>query len=177
MSAPCPFGASDCCPLSPPPAEECGFYSPLKRQCMMSSLYEDDEIEGYWWDCYFRRRKIVEIEWSIDDFNESMGKCRALKKGWLDGDGEEISEAVCQMAVKETEARFRSCPPHVFPTPEGGLSLEWGFRTALDCQVNPDFSGFMLYRESGREMDWNDPASWEEVQRLWKELTEAEEAK
>lgn len=171
MVHPCPHGASDACPLSPPPADECSFYSPMKRQCMMSSRYEDDEMEGYWWDCYFRRKKMKANDWNIADFRESVKKCLALERGWLDGDGERISETVCRTASQMVEERFASCPPHVFPMESGGLSLEWDFE--LDCGINPDFSGFMLFREKGKEMDWNDPAAWDELANHWQELVSA----
>jgi hypothetical protein len=42
---------------------------------------------------------------------------QALKRGWLDGEG----EAITQAAIRKAEMLLT---PHVYPTPEGGISIE-----------------------------------------------------
>lgn len=50
----------------------------------------------------------------IDDRLEEL---RALKPGWLNGEGEAITEA----ALRKATALLA---PHVYPMPDGGISIE-----------------------------------------------------
>lgn len=54
---------------------------------------------------------------SIYDLPARLLDLQALKRGWLNGEGESITQA----ALRKTEELLA---PRLFPTPEGGVSIE-----------------------------------------------------
>jgi hypothetical protein len=54
---------------------------------------------------------------TIYDLPAILLDLQALKRGWLNGEG----EAITQTAISKAEQLLT---PHIYPTPEGGVSIE-----------------------------------------------------
>lgn len=170
----CPYGACEECQLFSTPPAECHFWSPLKKTCIMSSAYEEDEMEDVYLDHKGRARKMSDRPLKLEEFLERMKEMRGLRKGWLDGDGEEISREVLDLVEDEVRKRLSECPPHVFPMESGGLSLEWFLKEDFCATVGPSLQGDAFGRE-GKEFvhwkeDWTLEASWERLERMVEKL-------
>ena len=137
----------------------------------MSSGYVEDEIEQIYWLYKMRKRKMQKERriQTFNEFKEDLAKMKTFEKGWFDGEGEPISEAVIILASLKMSGRFIERPPHVFPTPEGGLSLEWDTEEELDAEINPDLKGVMIWKDKAEYRDWNKEESWRELEEHWKE--------
>ena len=170
----CPYGASEVCLFSRSPESECHFWSPIKKTCIMSSKYEDDEIEGVYW-LYRMRKEKMKPPHTYDDFLQDIQRMKALQAGWLDGEGERISEAAASLAAERVSEFFQKRPPHVFPTPEGGVSLEWDTEDELDAEIGPDLKGIEIWKDKAEMKDWTREESWQELQFRWHEALASEE--
>ena len=78
-----------------------------------------------------KKQSIVSVD-SISpleslDIGKRIDDLLQLKKGWLDGRGVSLSPEGCQQITDGFDFLFnKNLPlPFLFPTPEGGLSLEW----------------------------------------------------
>jgi hypothetical protein len=71
-----------------------------------------------------------------DRINELSG----LKPGWLDGEGEPPRSLVLTAAGRLADAiPDMGERPRIYPTPEGGISLEWRDGDRLQCIIiGPD---------------------------------------
>lgn len=172
----CPYEACEDCPLSGH-LEECHFWSPIQHTCCLSSKYEENETEDLYLDHMRRSRKLSrEQKWTMNDFKEAIAEMKSLKDGWLDGDGEAISEEVIALVNDEVLKKFSFCPPHVFPMESGGLSLEWFQKADFAATVEPSLKGTMFGLE-GRDftcqkMDWTLESSWISLQKQIQSIRE-----
>lgn len=100
-------------------------------------------------------------DWSITDFYDRIQELLKLKSGWLDGDGEPISFDISHLAAFEIDKHLHDCPPHVFPMPSGGLSLEW-FKgnDEVVATIEPDFKGTFVSNVESYEADWTMEQEW-----------------
>lgn len=172
----CPYGACDGCRMFASPPSECHFWSPLKKTCIMSSQYEEDEAEDVFWLYRMRKAKMAEAQkQTCGSFLEDIERLKALKDGWLDGEGLKISEAAAELAKRKVLSCFSRRPPHVFPTPEGGLSLEWDMDEELDAEIGPDLKGMMIWKDAVKQADWSEEKAWTELAACWLQAVAAEE--
>jgi len=80
---------------------------------------------------YDRLERIESVEQITilepDDIGARLDELRPLKDGWLDGKGKVPDGSDLDWLEKEFNARFPEelSAPYIYPTPEGGLSLEW----------------------------------------------------
>jgi len=65
------------------------------------------------------------------DVSSRLEELRLLKRGWLDGEGEPISLPGLEWLDQAMTLRFPDdrMLPHIFPTPEGNVQLEWSTPT------------------------------------------------
>ena len=172
----CPYGACEECRMFSMPPSECHFWSPLKKTCVMSDRYEEDEAEDVFWLYRMRRAKMAEAQkQTYGSFLEDIERMKGLKDGWLDGEGSRISEDVAELAKLKVSSCFSRRPPHVFPTPEGGLSLEWDMAEELDAEIGPDLKGMIIWKDTVQMLDWTKERAWNELEAHWREAVAAEE--
>ncbi len=64
------------------------------------------------------------------EFRARLDELRALQPGWLDGQGVALDEQTLTYALEwvETICATGMPLPRTYPTPEGGLEVEWRFR-------------------------------------------------
>lgn len=76
---------------------------------------------------------LLPVPWA-----ERLDYLANLKPGWLDGSGEAISEVAIQTAesflFKVLDAELER--PGVFPTPDGGIQMEWAVADDLEVMVS-----------------------------------------
>ena len=138
----------------------------------MSSRYEEDEAEEVYWLYKMRKAKMAEMQrQTYEGFLEDIERMKALKDGWLDGEGSRISEEVVNLVKMKVSGCFVKRPPHVFPTPEGGLSLEWDTKEELDAEVGPSLNGIMIWKDKAEMKDWTKEEPWTELESHWREAT------
>jgi predicted helicase len=67
-----------------------------------------------------------------------MKKLEDLSDGWLDGEGKALSKTGIQWFKDQFNQFFKNAPtPKIYPTPEGGLSLEWQInRHDISLEIN-----------------------------------------
>jgi len=65
-------------------------------------------------------------------WQDRLAELEKLPTGWLDGKGAALNP-VCVAAARDVLASLES-PPGVFPTPEGGVQLEWRGGLSLTFQ-------------------------------------------
>ena len=78
-----------------------------------------------------------------------LAELKQIKSGWLDGEGEAISLELMVLVQKKFASLYsmKAMPPAIFPSPDGGLCLEWSnevFYSTLELRAK-DLSG--LYHE------------------------------
>lgn len=81
---------------------------------------------------------------SIDapDFSSRLDEFRVIQDGWLDGDGKAPSLQGLDWLSASFKRHYRSADlplPHIYPTPEGGVSLEWAIgphRVSLEIDLD-----------------------------------------
>lgn len=172
----CPYGASEECLFNMPPQAECHFWSPIKKTCIMSSRYEEDEAEDVYWLYRMRKEKMDKIQrQTCEGFLQDIERMKAFKDGWLDGEGVKISEAVVELVKSKVLDCFSKRPPHVFPTPEGGLSLEWDTKDELDAEIGAGLNGIMIWKDKAEMKDWTKEESWSKLAADWLQAVEQDE--
>lgn len=163
----CPYGACEECQLFSTPSQECHFWSPIQKTCMMSSKYEENETEDLYLDHCRRSEKSFDETLSVEEFLERIEEMEHLQNGWLDGDGEAIAKDVLDLVVAEVKKRISTCPPHVFPMETGGLSLEWFFKNhSFAAIVEPSLKGMIFGKSFCYEKDWTQEASWIHLEKM-----------
>lgn len=75
------------------------------------------------------------------DFSPRLDELRAIEDGWLDGSGEAPSRHGIDWLSSSLERYYSpDLPlPYIYPTPEGGVSLEWSLgphRASLEIDVD-----------------------------------------
>ncbi len=60
--------------------------------------------------------------YTIEKVLSSINEMSALRDGWYDSDGKEITRRAIQTGL---DLAFQEPYPYIYPTIEGGLSLEW----------------------------------------------------
>lgn len=73
---------------------------------------------------------------------------KSLKQGWLDGYGEIPSVEFLNWISEKSSIFDETVYPHVFPTPDGGVTLEWegnGFYICLNVYKNKE-ANFLALR-------------------------------
>lgn len=84
----------------------------------------------------------ISREWR-DSVRERIEALRTLEQGWLDGEGEEISEGVLSLgyAIGARLSTATSTTFGIFPTPDGGMQFEWAEDgTEISLEIEPDLS-------------------------------------
>lgn len=71
---------------------------------------------------------------------ERINELSGLKPGWLNGEGEPPSTTVLTAAGRLADAiPVRGDRPRIYPTPEGGMNLEWRDDNLLhSITIGPD---------------------------------------
>ena len=74
-----------------------------------------------------------------------LSELRELPAGWLDGTGDAPSRGACDAVgeVLKTHLSGVSVSPEVYPTPDGGIQLEWLIRNRHSITVRVSSSGTM----------------------------------
>jgi hypothetical protein len=74
------------------------------------------------------------------DISYRMKKLEDLSDGWLDGEGKALSKTGIEWFTNQFDQVFKNVPtPKIYPTPEGGLSLEWQInRHDISLEINLD---------------------------------------
>jgi hypothetical protein len=94
---------------------------------------------------------------TIQDFRARFIYLRDLSAGWLDGGGEAPVHTLLVEArdyLLEQHRRFALPLPHVYPTPEGGISAEWTIGShMLSLSWEPD--GALLFDDTDLESGTN----------------------
>jgi len=78
---------------------------------------------------------------SSPDFSSRLDEFRAIEDGWLDG-GETAPSPHCIDWLSSNLKRYYSSDlpmPYIYPTPEGGVSLEWSlgpYRASLEIDLD-----------------------------------------
>lgn len=75
------------------------------------------------------------------DFSSRLDEFRAIQDGWLDGDGKAPSLHGIDWLSSSLKRYYSSdLPlPYIYPTPEGGVSLEWSLgshRASLEIDLD-----------------------------------------
>lgn len=87
---------------------------------LTNSLYWTEKIEG-------TNRIVERVTADLATIQTRLGEIVSLPAGWLDGDGLPVDRRIARVA--EAVSRyllFRTVPrPRVYPTPEGGVQMEW----------------------------------------------------
>ena len=124
---------------------------------------------------YERLERIESVEQITildpDDIGARLDELRGLKDGWLDGKGKAPDDSALDWLEKTFNALYpEELPaPYIYPTPEGGLSLEWelaGNDISLEISF-PEKKGQWhgLNLETGEEVeksfDLSDPQAWQ----------------
>ncbi len=110
---------------------------------------------------------------SIDapDFSSRLDEFRAIQDGWLDGGGTAPSPRSLDWLSGSLKDYYAddSPMPHIYPTPEGGVSLEWAIgphRASLEIDLDVheaewhclDLSAGESY---GRNLQLDAPQDWQ----------------
>jgi len=102
----------------------------------------------------------VEVFLSADDaWTQRLSELASLADGWLDGDGESIDlnaiEFARDLLASITEKALPE--PLVFPTPTGGIQLEWAAQTThAEISIDASLTSISAYRldaASGTEVE------------------------
>lgn len=124
---------------------------------------------------YERLERIESVEQITildpDDIGARLDELRGLKDGWLDGKGKAPDDSALDWLEKTFNALYpEELPaPYIYPTPEGGFSLEWelaGNDISLEISF-PEKKGQWhgLNLETGEEVeksfDLSDPQAWQ----------------
>ncbi len=124
---------------------------------------------------YERLERIESVEQITildpDDISARLDELRGLKDGWLDGKGKAPDGSALDWLEKTFNALYpEELPaPYIYPTPEGGLSLEWEL-AGKDISLEISFPGktgqwHVLNLETGEEVeetfDLSDPQAWQ----------------
>ena len=112
---------------------------------------------------------------NIEKIAEDFQQLAILKDGWLDGEGKALDkkQLVLFYELLVTELSVNIPNPHIYPTIDSGITLEWDIRTSdidgcFEVEINLDtFKGwatgyeiktktpFELDLELGNKKDWN----------------------
>jgi predicted helicase len=113
--------------------------------------------------------KIIEGLPDID-ISYSMKRLENLEDGWMDGEGKSLPKDGLQWFTNQFNNFFHNAPmPLVYPTHEGGLSLEWKIKR-YDISLEVDMENHSGYWHSfhldkkktvERDIDLTDAAQWE----------------
>lgn len=92
----------------------------------------------------------------IDEFNARFERVGALEAGWMEGRGEAVTSEARDAArgVLDLLQRESLALPLLYPTEEGGMSLEWWCekdRHHITVRVKPDGGISMQHRVDGEE--------------------------
>lgn len=70
---------------------------------------------------------------------ERLAELSRLESGWLDGEGKVITAAALQASEKVLldASNLGLSRPGIFPTPQGGIHLEWDGSRDPDIEVHP----------------------------------------
>lgn len=111
---------------------------------------------------------------SIDapDFSSRLAEFRAIQDGWLDGGGKAPSPQGLDWISSSLKRHYRSADlprPHIYPTPEGGVSLEWAIgthRASLEIDLDVHEAGWHCLDLSTdesceRALQLDAPQDWE----------------
>lgn len=94
---------------------------------------------------------------ALDSLTLRLRELSQLPQGWLDGEGDEITQTALQTAKNIATAVIHDGTigtPTLFPTEEGGIELEWRDNGLLKfVEIDPDgvlFAG-VAYAEGGED--------------------------
>ena len=117
-----------------------------------------------------------------------LDEFRDMKDGWLEGDGRAPDHAGLDWLSSSFERHYpRGAPlPHVYPTSEGGVEMEWSFGSQsviLEIDLEKRLGDWLSFdkesdKEDSYELVMSDCTAWEriaaEIRRLSELVTERE---
>lgn len=145
-----------------PPEQFIGFgtAAALVNRCVQQANYALDQPMTYWRETLEKRREAAaQAEVERSSLRSRLLELWALQPGWLDGAGEAIDRAVLRrVQLLLDQLTSRAVPrPHVFPTPEGGVQLEWSRAPReISVTLQPDEVAYALSVnvETGETDEW-----------------------
>jgi len=87
------------------------------------------------------------LEVLADVLSFRLNELLAMRPGWLDGRGNELSDEAVVAAVEMVFEilRDKAVPPQFFPLPDGGIQFEWHLNgNSVEVEVEPDGSAFAV---------------------------------
>ena len=111
-----------------------------------------------------------------EEFYNDIDKLAGLKDGWLDGYGYKPSRLLLDWFTRSYEEIEDEIPyPYIFPTPDGGINLEWNLPNIdAEMEIPPSKIGefFFTYNDSldAKEdlFDLNKKEEWNRFVSLFK---------
>lgn len=117
--------------------------------------FKDGEPHRFW-----RTDRVERLEFDDSRWGRRLAEFAALPSGWADGEGEQISSIALDAAQRVLRAIDQAGRqlPGLFPTPEGGVLMEWGRPSEVrSVEILPDglFELFQLRSEEEAEVHWD----------------------
>ncbi|WP_043604220.1 hypothetical protein [Candidatus Protofrankia datiscae] len=79
-------------------------------------------------------------ETKIAETLQRLAEIERLEPGWTDGEGERVSHGAISVTrdLLRESGRYGIPVPHLYPTPDGGISVEWSIdRWELSIEISP----------------------------------------
>ena len=106
------------------------------------------------------------------DFSSRLDEFRAIQDGWLEGAGKAPNHRGLDWLANSARRHYRSADlpkPRIYPTPEGGVSLEWAigpYRASVEIDLDAhEAEWHCLDLASGesyeRDLHLDAPQDWE----------------
>lgn len=120
--------------------------------------------------------------WKYVEVDHRLKSLALIEKGWLDGEGEALDADDIEKlrAIMQVQYRRNWPFPYLYPTPEGGISMEWetgGYLCGMTIDLQAQMGDFHACSRDMKEiedssiccfLDLNEKESWNMLDRLLK---------